>query len=612
MKKSLLLGITLALAVGASTGALLANKPISKSAKAEADPLLVTETFNAEHFAFEGDSKSLSWTSLKSRTKYFGDFSIKTDGITFDLPTASSAQSKYYGFEVTDSIGSIRDITIQFGSGSFNAAGYSLSLYGKNGVYEKTTDLYDEATQGTLVKSFGYKEKNDNEEVTFRFEDDYKAFGLVNPSMNGRSILIKSITVTWKITESFIYVPETDLTLEMDGEAHETGILVYGPATYVSSNPNVFTVDENGLVTATGGGAADLTITHDNKDYTYHIRVNEETNLLAVTSPADSQSREGWELITDVSSISDNDIIAFIAYDSKNNIYYSMDHIYGTPYQFVSPYDGITLNPETGLLEGDINKIVAIRNNPSSSVFSFIIEYIDEGERVINPIGLYPLPDISEESGFYEQLSFSESNPKWNLSIGENNYIELENCGCPGSYLAYMDGDFYIESDVEYSEEGNLPIFIYRYVGEASIPLDDTQEDGSRPALTYCHMFLNVFANICSPDGNTDRQAVIQGLDYCAASPLYNDMTMISRLMLVNAVANEDGDTIQKAMALYDYLIIRYEYADNQFLNRHPTAPSSSNKLVIDSNSAAVFAVIMIGLLSTTALMFFLKKRKHN
>ena len=78
---------------------------------------------------------------------------------------------------------------------------------------------------------------------------------------------------------------------------------------------------------------------------------------------------------------------------------------------------------------------------------------------------------------------------------------------------------------------------------------------------------------------------------------------------LINASANENGTTIEQAMARYDLICIRYGLTN--FIGRSTAYPSHKMQILADNNSVVLITVVL-GLLSTTAFAAFcmLRKRK--
>lgn len=85
-------------------------------------------------------------------------------------------------------------------------------------------------------------------------------------------------------------------------------------------------------------------------------------------------------------------------------------------------------------------------------------------------------------------------------------------------------------------------------------------------------------------------------------------------LVLSIVEADENGGTMQRAMSLYDYVMVKYaDYTDGiDPLYRFPNGISSSNTNKLETNSAAI-VIVTIGCIAAAGIGFILfKKKKEN
>ena len=135
-------------------------------------------------------------------------------------------------------------------------------------------------------------------------------------------------------------------------------------------------------------------------------------------------------------------------------------------------------------------------------------------------------------------------------------------------------------------------------------------------AEDFAQDLLNLTNGACNNSFNNDWGSVystlapiwvtLEGADYFAKLPA------AQKQILKNTVANENGSTLEEAMARYDHICLRYTNLTN-FIQR-ASASSSTNKLTpFNSNNAAIFIVLgTISTLSTLGAFILLKKKKHN
>ncbi len=141
----------------------------------------------------------MTWESLglDGTSNSYKDFSgIKLTSNAVYAAQASSGTAQYIqlrsnnnnsGIVTTASGGKLKSVTITFNSKTTDR---KVQVYGKNEAYTAPTDLYDAATQGTLLKEIA---AND-ESKTLTVEGDYAFVGLRSAS---GALYVDKIEVTW-------------------------------------------------------------------------------------------------------------------------------------------------------------------------------------------------------------------------------------------------------------------------------------------------------------------------------------------------------------------------------------------------------------------------------
>lgn len=134
-------------------------------------------------------------------------------------------------------------------------------------------------------------------------------------------------------------------------------------------------------------------------------------------------------------------------------------------------------------------------------------------------------------------------------------------------------------------------------------------------AITFSLDFISQTDAVCEGyDGKTNNKAALEAI-WGGLSTSYSALFDNQKSILMGAEGDEDGTTIEKAVARYDYLVTKYGL-DNFISGRTPsvgavTQPISVNDNNINSTmSIVVVAVIAITSLSAIGVLLVIKRRK--
>ncbi len=176
------------------------------------------------------------------------------------------------GIVTTTSGGKVKKVTVVWNSNT--QAGRTLDIYGKNTAYTAVTNLYNSSTYGTLLGSIEY-----DSDTEISINGDYEYIGI--RSHDG-ALFLDQIIIKWEdssktattttinstgITNTDVYVSTAAGTLsaaviETVGGAAVSGATV----TWSSSNEDVATIDENGVVTLVAAGETTITASYAGDD----------------------------------------------------------------------------------------------------------------------------------------------------------------------------------------------------------------------------------------------------------------------------------------------------------------------------------------------------------
>ena len=200
--------------------------------------------------AGQGNSyKEFSGKTITSTAVYAGQASSGTDSY-IQLRTNNNNA----GIVTTASGGKLKSVTITFNSKTTDR---KIQVYGKKEAYTAATDLYNEATQGSLLKEIAANDDN----KTLTVEGDYAFVGL--RSANG-ALYVDKIEITWEVTggsqdpstpsgdngNEYSAIVDGKLAQEFAAVAGEGG----GVANNAADGKSIITIKAgNATVTAVGG-----------------------------------------------------------------------------------------------------------------------------------------------------------------------------------------------------------------------------------------------------------------------------------------------------------------------------------------------------------------------
>lgn len=95
-----------------------------------------------------------------------------------------------------------------------------------------------------------------------------------------------------------------------------------------------------------------------------------------------------------------------------------------------------------------------------------------------------------------------------------------------------------------------------------------------------------------------------------AGAEKYPSLPSDQKTILAEANADETGDTVEKAMARYDFLTVKYDLS--QFINGRSLPSSVGNRVEINNNNSLIVVIAIISAVSLVALSTLLVlKKKH-
>ena len=129
-------------------------------------------------------------------------------------------------------------------------------------------------------------------------------------------------------------------------------------------------------------------------------------------------------------------------------------------------------------------------------------------------------------------------------------------------------------------------------------------------AEVFSYKFLN---KITCDESGEEHPEFETGYSWSDFSTLYTSLADSSeRNSLKNATANESGTIIQKAMARYDYICVKYGSATyNNFIGRNTANAAKASLFKIQDNTMFVTIVIAVSMSSMLIAIYWYLKRKN-
>ena len=265
------------------------------------DDVIESISFNIDLYAqWEESSETvdvLDWVATGSPTNYTDWTYTGTSGAEYAGQSSGNATGQYIqlrsnndnsGIVTTTSVGMVTKVAVVWNSSTAN--GRTLNVYGKNTAYSAATDLYDD-NAGTLIGTIVYGTSTE-----LSITDDYAFIGLRSAS---GAMYLNEIDITWTpdsnpAVATIVTIDATNLTNTDIYSGTEAGSLsatvstisgepVNGAVvTWTSSNEEVATIDENGVVTLVAAGSTTITASYAGVEEEY--RPSSATHELVVTN----------------------------------------------------------------------------------------------------------------------------------------------------------------------------------------------------------------------------------------------------------------------------------------------------------------------------------------
>lgn len=511
-------------------------------------------------------------------------------------------------------IGFVKSVSIQFGDYSIIQDDFgTISLYVSNDdeayttpgstpgiIYQK--EVNELAYQFTLDKL----DNNYTDKVTFE-KNDYKYIGIIVDQGNRLTRVpsyIKSISIEWELYD---FTDVVDCEMTTDGisigpnetyqiptpETTGNGVHTGGKVVYTIEDSDIATVDENGLITAAGYGHTTVKIQYGT-DYIYRD--------IFVMNPIYLNTSATANRVETATDLKEGDVVLFVRESGEESSVLSLVEKDGN------------IGVETGCIVSKENQVHTLSNYENGELFC-VLGNSEDGFVFKSFTSEYLAYNIYAEDGEYF-LTNGGSAITWNVEI-TNGSACIKNVFNQEKALYY---DTVFECFDVMSSGASVAIYKTDYFGATSGVLVNDISNGNSPALNFSEKFLEEMGKVCDYNGiNTDTNDLLAKWKTLFSNETneYKQLTAFSNVVFECAQANADGDPIQKALYLYDLILVKYGYLFDEYnyLNRDVPANAarfSPDVFFKDDNGGTLLCILLVSSFALLSSTFLLIRKKKN
>lgn len=567
------------------------------TASATVDSTTITATCAVVVTASSGDSSDYTLiSSLTDLTSGHYVIMANVGGTYYALPNSFTTSSGFIsGTDVTSSLANTNTTISEANGASY---GVSITVSGTNLIISNGTTYLTGSSSSSDSSSLYANSNSMVWSATLGNITDHGTFSLT--SQFGKGLIFNASTylrfgayspsgVTASGTTYFV-----ELFKKGDGTAPSDEMVSLDNSSLALAYPNT------GSITSTGGGTALITATYGDCIATCIVNVTETWNEI---SHSTGSSTVTYEEVTDVGGLAAGDTVVFMAYYSTGSQMYAMSSTANSS------------NMKASAVTYDSTAKTITDTDATYEFTTFTVGYD-------STYGYSFYDDTNSKYLYTNSTSANNLKETATASTYSTNNSNYWTCTYASSVMSVVNYYTSARGTMQFNYNNASPIFncyssasqtavsIYKKMsGGSTTTYSDLASDGyTSDALTFAHKFLSTVGGVCDSNGNTNATNLASA--WSSITTLYNALSDTSKNMLLYAEASSGGDTIQKAVALYDYIVGKYgstTYAD--IFGRNPASLSKVTYEVSDSN-ALVMVMFAIGLISITGISFYFYKKK--
>ena len=512
------------------------------------------------------------------------------------------AQNKGFLYNTT-SLGTIDQIKVAYSSDT--------AVEGKIGVYFGNSKMSTYTT--TNNKTVAGKSQTDT------FTNTTTGYGYFQISTNNKNVQVTNIEISIKNPVTSVSLGESYVELEVGNTYQLEATVLPENATnknvsWASSNTDVITVDDNGLVTAAGAGSATVTVTTEDQELTDTCEFSVE-EIPTTSTPISIK-----DLVLKMSSFAESQTT-----DREYTIKGTVTGIYSQSYYIQQNGYGMYIYNKKleGIAIGKVIEVTATFQNYSGQFETkdvSDIHLLDETGEQINPIVLDSTEELSTELQNVVMTFRGLTYKSGSYTVGNNSAIYFDLNGTEVGYYTnkYINDDVEeeIKTKIDYIKNNKNDVtvnlvgvhyHIYKTTSEFAL-YDASQiviinNDASDKEIVQS--FVNNYMHMTDYDSSLTGE----GTNACLGADGYymrakNQLTILSESQI--ALFQSDDD-FNNAQARYEAWAAAY--GDLTPYAKTVSFSSASFRVAVDNNKT--FAIIVaLSMIVTTGTCLFIKYRK--
>ena len=172
--------------------------------------------------------------------------------------------------------------------------------------------------------------------------------------------------------------------------------------------------------------------------------------------------------------------------------------------------------------------------------------------------------------------------------------------------VEYLEDDLVVGNDVTIKGFTTFYSTNFQIYGYESVKTDDNYT-----AEQFAQYLLSVTETVCTGNGNKENQ--LSPIWITLEFEKYVTLNTSQKLILQEADASDNGNTIQRAVARYDFIVSHYASCSD-FIGRGIVFVGINNNFLLANQESIVPIVVIIAIIGVTSIgaIVLLKKRKEN
>ncbi len=376
---------------------------------------------------------------------------------------------------------------------------------------------------------------------------------------------------------------------------------------WTSSDTSVATVNSSGVVNPLVAGTTIITVTTTDGGFTASCTVTVQTGK--------SSLQKAYEACEDLSSGSyTSSAYTFTGYITAmvSNNFYVQDGAYG-----LYVYCGNTPR----ISSSDVGKFVTV----VATLQNYYGLYETKSITSVT-VGSDSIDVVPQEVTSYDMISNSKQSILSNLSsgivsaktqAGVSGSTDIKFSITVGGQTINVFGSKYLSNMSSLNSAYNsISVGDYISISNMATSYNNSQMQLALTETTvitkgyslsaFCEEFLD---NVLCDDQGRNAPTYATGYSWSTFKTLYGKLSSADQQTLRTTASSESGNSIERAVAKYDYIVAKYGYEN--FINRTVIPLSNHQKLIVNNSILFISIASLMVAISAAGVYFLLRKKKH-